>query len=429
MKPIKVVTSDGTIKWEVRVRTDGRGSKRLRRRFDKKIDADDFLSGMSVQKKELKDSGLGAKPFEDTTFSAEAAEWLAHGEMHFRPSHLRRVKGILEELLPRIGSLTPNQITPKFLGKLQRELKTTTFVKTDLSKKRKVPLKPVSSKRKKKDKVIVPKLPANATVNLKTEVITSVLNFSAKEKRIPFNPVAGFSKLPDDAGEMLFWEGAETASFLKFANAKYPPGSEKRWIYIVYLTTLNCCLRAAEVWGLQPRDITDKQTLFVRRQWIAVIKDFGLLKSKDGRDSFRHVPCNRIVRAELESWIERQGIAPSETIFQTNQGNPIDHNNFYKRIFERDLREWGGKKIRFHDLRHTGTTLLIGAGVDLKTVKEICGHENIETTMRYAHLLGGMVTQVAQTFSILPAQASHDPEPREPISREATGLKLVESLG
>lgn len=42
--------------------------------------------------------------------------------------------------------------------------------------------------------------------------------------------------------------------------------------------------------------------------------------------------------------------------------------------------------VRFHDLRHTAASLLIGAGVDLYRVGTILGHSDIRTTRRYAHL-------------------------------------------
>lgn len=61
------------------------------------------------------------------------------------------------------------------------------------------------------------------------------------------------------------------------------------------------------------------------------------------------------------------------------------------------------KKVRFHDLRHTGTTLMIAGGLDIKTVQEICGHKDISTTMNYVHLLGDSVRQAARTFLVGPS--------------------------
>jgi integrase len=36
---------------------------------------------------------------------------------------------------------------------------------------------------------------------------------------------------------------------------------------------------------------------------------------------------------------------------------------------------------RFHDLRHTAATLLLAAGVPLKTVSDILGHSSIQITV------------------------------------------------
>jgi site-specific recombinase XerD len=74
----------------------------------------------------------------------------------------------------------------------------------------------------------------------------------------------------------------------------------------------------------------------------------------------------------------------------------------FQKIFKAALNACGGKVIRFHDMRHTATTILIASGVDLKTVQSICGHEDIKTTMNYVHLIGDRIKEVARTFSIRP---------------------------
>jgi integrase len=51
----------------------------------------------------------------------------------------------------------------------------------------------------------------------------------------------------------------------------------------------------------------------------------------------------------------------------------------------------GLPNIRFHDLRHTCATLLLGKGIHPKFVQELLGHANISITLdTYSHVLPGM---------------------------------------
>ncbi len=50
------------------------------------------------------------------------------------------------------------------------------------------------------------------------------------------------------------------------------------------------------------------------------------------------------------------------------------------------FRKAGFPELRVHDLRHTFASLMVMAGVDLKTVQELLGHTSYKTTEIYAHL-------------------------------------------
>ena len=43
-------------------------------------------------------------------------------------------------------------------------------------------------------------------------------------------------------------------------------------------------------------------------------------------------------------------------------------------------------KFSAHKLRHTAATLMYKNGVDIRTLQDVLGHENVNTTMIYTHI-------------------------------------------
>ena len=367
----KMTTLNGDdVRWEARSYEGGRGSKRISKRFNRRSDAEAWLREVEQKQLEALKNPFSTLSFEGRNLKEEAEYWLTGGEHRFSPGHLKRVRGVVAEMLVKYGNIRMDKLTPEFITSVQQN-----EIKAGLTP---------------------------ATANRKTEVLTTILNNSVKHRRIPFSPAIGFQRLAPRSPEMKFWSTEEATSFLTAMNHKYPKGSDKRWVYIVYLVALNTGLRAGEIWGLKPIDVFEtKHTIVVSRQLNRVTNSFTQTKSKKPRA----VPCNQDLMRELKEWISSKSIPLSATIFQNEKGNPVYHDHFTDRIFFKDLKAWGDRAIRFHDLRHTAITLLIASGVDIKTVKEICGHSDISTTMNYVHMVSGAIEKVAMNFSIMPRES------------------------
>jgi integrase len=77
-------------------------------------------------------------------------------------------------------------------------------------------------------------------------------------------------------------------------------------------------------------------------------------------------------------------------VFVNESGNPVDPDNFRKRVWPKILAKAGLRQIRIHDLRHTYASLLIQQGESLAYVQEQMGHHSIRVTVdTYGHLVPG----------------------------------------
>ncbi len=122
-----------------------------------------------------------------------------------------------------------------------------------------------------------------------------------------------------------------------------------------------------------------------RCRWADVNFEAGTIrahKPKSGRDY--HVPINDELRAILQALPSR---LRSEWVFPSATGKtPLNPKNFDHRCFQPALKRAKISDFHWHDLRHTFASHLAMAGVDLRTVQELMGHQSIAMTQRYAHL-------------------------------------------
>lgn len=142
--------------------------------------------------------------------------------------------------------------------------------------------------------------------------------------------------------------------------------------------SLHTGLRQNELIALTWNDLDSKVGQF------GAIKVTGAV-AKDRED--RHIPLTETARKVLNS-IPR-GIKGDSRIFSfLGTGRANLNRLWFQALMASKVNEGASKaqRITWHTLRHTYASRLVMEGVDLATVRELMGHSNVITTMRYAHL-------------------------------------------
>jgi integrase len=152
-------------------------------------------------------------------------------------------------------------------------------------------------------------------------------------------------------------------------------------------------LRRGEILGLRDRDIdfeTGSIAVFSQQQDGQRVKT----KTRAGRRTVDVGPA--VLRLLREQQLAR---APNDEalLFPSESGAPCDPSNFMSRLFKPAAAAAGFPELNFHDLRHTGASLMIAAGCHAKVIAEQMGHSDGGSLVlrRYGHLYKGARRQAA----------------------------------
>ena len=110
-----------------------------------------------------------------------------------------------------------------------------------------------------------------------------------------------------------------------------------------------------------------------------------LIRGKGGKQ--RVVPLAEQAVEAIQEYLTHRVKTKSRHLFVSATGGHAIQGRIVNRILNRILRRAGmeGQGITPHKLRHTFATHLIRNGADIRTVQELLGHADIQTTARYLH--------------------------------------------
>ena len=109
---------------------------------------------------------------------------------------------------------------------------------------------------------------------------------------------------------------------------------------------------------------------------------------KGNKDRFVYFgeACRKAIEAYLPER-NKKFLTDNRALFGSRDGNRISVTAVH-RLVKKHLLAAGldASQLSAHKLRHTAATMMLSGGVDVKTVQEVLGHENLNTTQIYTHI-------------------------------------------
>ena len=191
---------------------------------------------------------------------------------------------------------------------------------------------------------------------------------TVRTKQLSENPVADleYPKLRKSLPKYLTL--AQSEALLKSVS-----GPNEKRDYAILMLFLNCGIRRSELVGLNLTDVYEDR-----------IRVIG--KGNKERFVYFGPPCRKAIDAYLPER-NKKVLSDNRALFGSRDNNRISVTAVH-RLVKKYLLMAGLDVESFsaHKLRHTAATMMLSGGVDVKTVQEVLGHENLNTTQIYTHI-------------------------------------------
>lgn len=189
-----------------------------------------------------------------------------------------------------------------------------------------------------------------------------------RTKQLTENPVADleYPKLRKSLPKYLTM--SESAALLKSVS-----GANQKRDYAILMLFLNCGIRRSELVGLNLNDVYEDRIRVV---------------GKGNKERFVYFgsSCRKAIDAYLPER-HKMVLSDNRALFGSRDHNRISVSAVH-RLVKKALLQAGLDPDQYsaHKLRHTAATMMLSGGVDVKTVQEVLGHENLNTTQIYTHI-------------------------------------------
>ncbi len=247
---------------------------------------------------------------------------------------------------------------------------------------------------------------APATIRRYLTILQSIMTMAWKQEYINSNPAdtrrLEISKIVTP--EVEVFSNEEIAEILKMAQL------EPIHIHAVIATAIYTGARRGEIAGLKWEDVDfEKRTMYIRRSVVKLAQQEPEIKLPKTISSIRQMAIPQAlcdILQELKKEQDRKKALLGEKWHEegflfTDWCGHVMHPHTPTKQFDKFLKKYGFRHLKFHGLRHSSATYLLSNGCDIKTVSKRLGHTSIDTTNIYVHALAKTDKAAADCFDAI----------------------------
>ena len=247
---------------------------------------------------------------------------------------------------------------------------------------------------------------APATIRRYLTILQSIMTMAWKQEYIQSNPAdtrrLEISKIVTP--EVEAFSNEEIAEILKMAQL------EPIHIHAVIATAIYTGARRGEIAGLKWDDVDfEKRTMYIRRSVVKLVGQEPEIKLPKTISSIRQMAIPQAlcdILQELKKEQDRKKALLGEKWHEegflfTDWCGHVMHPHTPTKQFDKFLKKYGFRHLKFHGLRHSSATYLLSNGCDIKTVSKRLGHTSIDTTNIYVHALAKTDKAAADCFDTI----------------------------
>jgi integrase len=224
----------------------------------------------------------------------------------------------------------------------------------------KLPLDAITTAHVEKFKQVRSEDVSSAATNRDIAMLRFMLNYAMRKGMIVKNPVQGVKLLPEGPGAMRIVSHKEQGRYLAAANRLL------RDVATLILET-----------GMRPEEV-----FTIRKENVHLTHGYVFVPTGKTRFARRNIPLTDTAKAVLR---RRVATAKGAYLFPSREDFNKPLTTVKKAHAEALNKAEIDPPFRIYDLRHTFGSRSAMAGVDLPTLKELMGHSDVSTTMRYVH--------------------------------------------